>query len=74
MAFTYIFIIKLSLSIITLILGIIGIAIYLHNPSVVYLSTLPSIVYHGIIFITGITVIILAHHGGKLTWPDKESS
>lgn len=74
MAFTQIFIIKLSLSILTFLLGIVGIGIYLNNPSVIYLSTLPSIVYHGIIFITGITVIILAHNGGKLTWPDKESS
>jgi len=74
MAFTQIFIIKLSLSILTLLLGIVGIGIYLNNPDVVYLSTLPSILYHGIIFLTGITVIILAHNGGKLTWPAKESS
>lgn len=74
MTFTQIFIIKLLLSILTLLLGIMGISIYLNNPNVVYISTLPSIVYHGIIFFTGITVIILAHNGGKLTWPDKESS
>ena len=74
LAFTNIFIIKISLSVITLILGIVGIMIYLDDPQVVYLRTLPSILYHGIIFLTGITVIILAHNGGKLTWPDKESS
>lgn len=74
MALTRIFMIKISLSVITLILGIVGILIYLDNPQVVYLSTSPSILYHSIIFITGITVIVLAHNGGKLTWPDKESS
>ncbi len=74
MALTRIFIIKISLSVITIILGIIGIMIYVDNPQVVYLTTLPSILYHAIIFLTGITVIILAHNGGKLTWPDKESS
>lgn len=74
LALTNIFIIKISLSIITLILGMVGIMIYLDDPQVVYLTTLPSILYHGIIFLTGITVIILAHNGGKLTWPEKESS
>ena len=74
MALTRIFIIKISFSLITLILGIIGILIYLDDPQVVYLKTLPSILYHSIIFITGITVIVLAHNGGKLTWSDKESS
>ena len=74
LAFTHIFIIKLSLSVITLLLGIIAIDIYLDNPEVVYLHTLPSLFYHGTVFLTGITVIILAYNGGKLTWPDKDSS
>lgn len=74
LALTDIFITKISLSIITLILGMIAILIYLNDPQVVYLNTLPSILYHSIIFVTGITVIVLAHNGGKLTWPDKESS
>lgn len=73
LAFTHIFVIKLSFSIITLLLGIVGIGIYLNDPDVVYLYNLPSILYHGIIFFTGITVIILAYHGGKITWPEKES-
>ena len=74
LALTNIFIIKLTFSIITLLLGIVGIMIYLDDPQVVFLATYPSIIYHGIIFLTGITVIVLAHNGGKLTWPDKESS
>lgn len=74
LVFTHIFVIKLSLSIITLLLGIVAIDIYLDDPEVVYLSTLPSICYHGTIFITGITVIVLAYNGGKLTWPQKDSS
>ena len=74
MAFTQIFVIKLSLSIITLLLGLVGISIYLDNPEVVYLTSLPSILYHAIIFLTGITVIVLAYNGGKITWPEEESS
>jgi predicted heme/steroid binding protein/uncharacterized membrane protein len=74
MAFTHIFVIKLSLSIITLLLGIVAIDIYLDNPEVVYLSSPPSLFYHGTIFLTGITVIVLAYNGGKLTWPQKDSS
>lgn len=73
-AFTHIFVMKLSFSIITLLLGIVGIIIYLDNPEVVYLTNLPSIVYHGIVFLTGITVIVLAYYGGKITWPDKDFS
>jgi predicted heme/steroid binding protein/uncharacterized membrane protein len=74
LAFTHIFVMKLSFSIITLLLGIVGIIIYLDNPEVVYLTNLPSILYHGIVFLTGITVIVLAYYGGKITWPDKDFS
>ena len=74
LAFTHVFLIKLSLSIITLLLGIVGISIYLDNPDVVYLTSLKSILYHAIIFLTGITVMVLAYNGGKITWPDEESS
>lgn len=73
LAITHIFMIKLSLSVITLILGMIAIDIYLDNPEIVYLRSFPSLFYHGTVFITGITVIVLAYNGGKLTWPDKES-
>ncbi len=72
LAFTHIFVIKLSFSVITLLLGIAGISIYLNNPDVVYLNNLQSMLYHGIILLTGVTVIIVAYNGGKITWPDKE--
>lgn len=70
LALTHIMVKKLTFSIITLIFGIIGITIYLNDPNVVYSTTLSSIFYHGTIFLTGITVIILGYYGGKLTWPD----
>jgi predicted heme/steroid binding protein/uncharacterized membrane protein len=74
LALTHIFVIKLSFSILTLLLGIVAIMIYLEKPDVVYTGSLDSILYHGIILFTGITVIILGYYGGKITWPDKESS
>lgn len=70
LALTHILVKKLTFSVITLILGIIGILIYLNDPGVVYLTTLPSVFYHGTIFLTGITVIVLGYYGGRLTWPD----
>ncbi len=63
---------KLLFSVITLILGIIGIVIYLSDPDVVYSTTVAGIIYHGTILLTGITVIILGYYGGKLTWPDSK--
>mgnify|MGYP000616029830 CR=1 FL=1 len=72
LAFTHIFLIKLSLPIVTILLVIVGIMIYLDNPDVVYLTNLPSILYHSIILLTGLTLIIVAYYGGKITWPDKE--
>ena len=72
LAFTSIFVIKLSLSIITLLLGIVGIIIYLNDPDVVYLMNLPSIIYHGIVLLTTLTVVVVAYYGAKLTWFNKE--
>ena len=74
LAFTSIFVIKLILSIITLLLGIVGIIIYLNDPDVVYLMNLPSIIYHGIVLLTTLTVVVVAYYGGKITWTNKESS
>lgn len=74
LAFTSIFVIKLSLSIITLLLGIVAIIIYLNDPDVVYLMNLPSIIYHGIVLLTTLTVVVVAYYGGKITWTNKESS
>ena len=74
LAFTYHFIVKISLATITLLLGIVGIAIYINNPDVVYLTSVPSIIYHSIILLTAAAVMVVAYHGGKITWPNKESS
>lgn len=74
LAMTYIFVIKLLLSISTLLLGAVAIFIYLENPDVVYATDLKSMLYHSIILLTGMAVIILGYYGGKITWPDKESS
>jgi len=73
LALTQILLKKLIFSVITLILGIIGIMIYLNDPGVVYLTTMPAIFYHGTILLTGMTVILLGYYGGKLTWPDTTS-
>jgi len=73
-AFTYIFVIKLVLAVITLLLGIVGIVIYFDNPAIVYTYSLPSIVYHAIVQLTTVTVIIVAYYGAKLTWSKKGSS
>jgi len=73
LAFTYIFIVKLTLSIVTLLLGFIAIFIYLNDPEVVYTLSLSSVVYHGIVFFTMITVAIVSYYGAKLTWPKRRS-
>ncbi len=72
LALCHILLKKLLFSVITLILGIIGIVIYLNDPDVVYSTTVPGIIYHGTILLTGITVIILGYYGGKLTWPNSK--
>ena len=74
LAFTYIFIIKLTLSIVTLLLGVIAILIYTNDPEVVYTQSFPSIVYHGIVFSTMLTVTIVSYYGAKLTWSKRRST
>eukprot|EP01022_Parablepharisma_sp_SALTPOND_P003096 TRINITY_DN11229_c0_g2_i2.p1 TRINITY_DN11229_c0_g2~~TRINITY_DN11229_c0_g2_i2.p1 ORF type:complete len:753 (+),score=71.00 TRINITY_DN11229_c0_g2_i2:161-2260(+) len=62
------FVIKLYASIVTLILGIIGIAIYLSSERSVYEMDALGIIYHLSVFATVITVIVLGYYGGKITW------
>ncbi|WP_373035942.1 2-oxoacid:acceptor oxidoreductase subunit alpha [Sulfurimonas sp.] len=64
------FVIKIIVSILTLLLGVIGIIIYMENPNVVYETSAPSVIYHFIILVTGVNVIILGYYGGKITWGD----
>jgi hypothetical protein len=65
------FLIKLYLSIITLVLGIIGIAIHAINPQVAYQGSFESILYHFTVLITVPTVIIMAYYGGWIVWVNK---
>ena len=67
------FVVKVSLSVLTLMLGVIAIVIYLENPESVYRPDALGITYHAIILFTGITVIVIGYYGGKLTWPENGS-
>ncbi len=62
------FVVKIFVAVITLILGVIAIGIYLEDPNVVFSDTMPSIVYHAIVLLTGLNVIILGYYGGKISW------
>ncbi|MFP4331912.1 MAG: 2-oxoacid:acceptor oxidoreductase subunit alpha [Campylobacterales bacterium] len=64
------FVIKLYVSIATLIIGIIGIALRTQNPDVAYGGGLDSFIYHLSVLITVPAVAILAYYGGKITWPE----
>lgn len=75
------FVVKLTVSIITLLLGVVAIAIYNANPNAIYEYSSGGIIYHAIVLVTGINVMILGYYGGKITWgsandeaPAKEKS
>lgn len=62
------FTIKLYVSILTLILGIIGIGIYTLDTQALYSFSVTGILYHLFVFATAVTVIVLGYYGGKITW------
>lgn len=62
------FVVKLIVSVITLLLGVVAIGIYYENPHAVYENSLEGIIYHAIVLITGLNVIVLGYYGGKITW------
>jgi len=62
------FVIKLVVSTITLLLGLVAIGIYNADPQVIYGYSSGGIVYHAIVLITGINVMVLGYYGGKITW------
>ncbi|MDP1784364.1 MAG: 2-oxoacid:acceptor oxidoreductase subunit alpha [Sulfuricurvum sp.] len=64
------FVVKLIVATLTLLLGVVGIALYLENPGIVYEASLEGITYHAIILFTGMSVIVLGYYGGKITWGD----
>lgn len=63
-----VFVIKFIVAIITLVLGLLGIGIYIENPHSIYEHSVYGILYHSIILLTGLAVIVLAYYGGKITW------
>jgi len=64
------FVVKLVVSLLTLLLGIIGIILYLEDPGIVYEASLEGVTYHAIILFTGINVVALAYYGGQIVWGD----
>lgn len=71
LAWTRIFIVKLLLSLLNLFLGSVAVAIYWHNPDVVFSVSAYAILYHTIVLLTMAFVAIVAYYGGKLTWSKK---
>ncbi len=65
------FVVKLTVATLTLLLGVVGITLYLENPSIVYEPAFEGVVYHGIVLFTGATVIVLGYYGGKITWGEE---
>lgn len=64
-------VIKLYVSILTLILGCMGIYLHIIDPMVAYKSTSASFFYHFSILITVPAVVVLGYYGGKLSWNRK---
>jgi len=64
------FVVKLVVATLTLFLGVIAIVLYLENPEIVYGASLEGVTYHAIVLLTGLSVVVLAYYGGKITWGD----
>ena len=62
------FLIKLYLSTLVLLLGIVNIILYLNDPMIVFHDSLSGITYHTIVLLTGLSVIVLGYYGGKISW------
>ena len=65
------FVVKLVVATLTLLLGIIGITLYLENPALVYDASVEGITYHAIVLLTGMTVVVLGYYGGRITWGER---
>lgn len=68
------FVVKITVSVLMLLLGIVNIALYLENPAIVYEGSVAGILYHAIVLLTGAGVIVLGYYGGKITWGDAFAS
>lgn len=65
------FMVKLYVSLLTLLLGVIGVGIRIANSNVAFESSFESMLYHFSILVTVPTIVILAYYGGKISWPDR---
>jgi predicted heme/steroid binding protein/uncharacterized membrane protein len=66
------FVIKLIGALFTLIIGLIPLVQKLQNPDVAFSTGADGITYHGVIFITVISITIVGYYGGKITWGAKK--
>lgn len=66
------FVIKLIGALFTLIVGIGPLIQIFENPDVPFSHGIDGWLYHGVIFITVISVTIVGYYGGKLTWRKKK--
>jgi predicted heme/steroid binding protein/uncharacterized membrane protein len=62
------FVIKLIGALFTLIIGMVPLTQKLMDPNVPFSHGMDGWIYHGIIFITVISVTIVGYYGGKITW------
>jgi hypothetical protein len=62
------FVIKLIGALFTLVIGMVPLTQKLMDPNVPFSHGMDGWIYHGIIFITVISVAIVGYYGGKITW------
>lgn len=67
-----VFMIKLNGALFTLIVGLVPITQKFLDPGVPFSSGPDGAVYHGIIFLTVVSVSIVGYYGGKITWRGKK--
>ncbi|MHC3995586.1 2-oxoacid:acceptor oxidoreductase subunit alpha [Thiomicrolovo sp. ZZH C-3] len=62
------FAVKIVLSVLMLLAGVVAIVLYMEEPDIVYTWQAGSIIYHAIVLLTGLGVIVLGYYGGRITW------
>lgn len=67
-----VFMIKLYGALFTLLVGFVPIIQRLLDPMVAYDRGAGGMLYHGVIFLTVISVSIVGYYGGKITWRNKK--
>lgn len=66
------FVIKLTGALFTLIVGLVPLAQKLLNSDVPFNRGIEGFIYHSIIFLTVISVTVVAYYGGKITWGGRQ--